>query len=428
MTAYAYNLSRPSPTDQELTSSRRPWLGIRQWVGVTPVGNALVTEAEFTAWAAGDAAAFEVCREKLCLGDGGLAERLLVRQVGSTRVLLGNPDYARAAAIEDLDCKVSGGALMVGPEGPGRETARALSPREFVRAGWRGPREFHALFRAILRRHCARAVSDRLWFTAEGSAGERSADEDEPTTRLAVQSPEEGVINRTDLPEHIQQHIRELSVLAEVLRGNGQSAVADLVEAIIDTLEAVAGGAQELLEDPRAFREAVRERLGLSPNAFYQRWHRYLGVLTELREFLSPWLVLRARRQLVQEAEDADADCAQQRGRLMEAHAATLGAVHDFLRWTIAEQNPHYQGCGLERIRSARVWELTGGRREVLLRIWPPDGGGFSPFCHRFALLDGDAEQAVSDLVAVLQELDHPPKRLIGTLKSVFPALLPERR
>src|SRR5262245_56645814 len=91
----------------------------------------LVTSDDFLRWREGAANAFDVCKKKLLRCEGPLAEKLLVKYVRKRsnvfeQVTLGNPDYTRLAAIEDLDAKVSGGCCAVDTTGRGKYTRRKL--------------------------------------------------------------------------------------------------------------------------------------------------------------------------------------------------------------------------------------------------------------------------------------------------------------
>jgi hypothetical protein len=333
----------------------------------------LVTEAEFAAWAGGSAAAFAACRAKLLACDGGLAERLLVKQVQNTdglleKVYLGNPDYVRSAALEDLDCKVSGGRLLVDAAGRGIETRRRLDAGRFNRAEWQGPDEFHALFRQILRRHSVKELGREVFRYPA------------PPEDLSVPCPSPEELIRLKL-----YLIRQFALLAELLRAKKQLTTAELVEAIIRCLETIDADLPATLADPDLLWETVREKLGVDQQLLYKRKELFYQRLIELREDLPEFFVERVGKLQAREAENAVADCERARERIAGEDLETLDALRDYWR----------QGA------------------------WPPDGKGFARFCPR-----GD----VAQLVAALERLDHRPKRLIGTLKSMFPELYPGRR
>ena len=338
----------------------------------------LVTEAECAAWAGDSAAAFAACRAKLLACDGDLAERLLVKHVRKTdgaqeKVFLGNPEYIRSAALEDLDCKVSGGRLLVDATGRGRETRRRLDARKFNRAEWQGQEEFHALFRQILRRHSVRELGRDVFRNAA------------PLDDLEIPCPSPGELIRLKL-----YLIRQFALLSELLRARKQLTTAELADAIIGCLETIDTGLPATLADPDLLWETVREKLGVEQQLLYKRKELFYQRLIELREDLPEFFVERVQKLQVREAENAVADCERARERIDGEDRETLDAIRDCFR----------QGA------------------------WPPDGTGFAGFCQQRATPVGAVEQ----LIAALERLEHKPKRLIGTLKSMFPELYPGRR
>jgi hypothetical protein len=130
--------------------------------------------------------------------------------------------------------------------------------------------------------------------------------------------------------------------------------------------------------------------LGVEQQLLYKRKELFYQRLIELREDLPEFFVERVRKLQAREAENAVADCERARERIDGEQRETLDAIRDYFR----------QGA------------------------WPPDGTGFAGFCQQRAAPVGAVEQ----LIAALERLAHKPKRLIGTLKSMFPELYPGRR
>lgn len=365
-----YNLRTTGPT-------RRVCVVVRIGRPVSGMNPILVTEAEFARWAGGSAAAFAASRAKLLACDGDLAARLLVKHVqkpdgAEEKVYLGNPDYVRSAALEDLDCKVSGGRLLVDATGRGAATRRRLDAQKFNRAQWQGQEEFHALFRQILRRHSVRELGRDVFRHAAPA-------ED---TDIPCPSPEELIRLKLYL-------IRQFALLAELLRARKQLTTAELADAIVGCLETIDADLPATLADPDLLWETVREKLGVDQQLLYKRKELFYRRLIEMREDLPEFFVERVGRLQAREAESALADCERARERIAGKDRETLDAIRDYWR----------QGA------------------------WPGDGARFAG-----SWQGGDVARAVEQLIAALERLEHKPKRLIGALKSMFPDLYPGRR
>src|SRR5262249_53592269 len=116
-----------------------------------------VTEAEFAAWACGDIHSCESSYRKLLVAEGHIADRRLLQGgLGKDgtfyRVDIGAA-WAKMAAVEVMDLKVSGGlCLLVEKDGTtyGKFTGRQLTPSDFKKMEWRGSNELHSLFRNVL--------------------------------------------------------------------------------------------------------------------------------------------------------------------------------------------------------------------------------------------------------------------------------------
>jgi hypothetical protein len=399
-------------------------------------GLPLVSEAEFGAWRASDALAFEDARVKLLGREGPLADRLLKHRVeradGSLQtVYLGNVDFVRSAAVEDTDCKVSagrctlrpayakGGEIFLAPppgDPPalpveiGWETMRRMDPAKFAPADWRGDLEFHGLFRSILRRHCVREQQAQLGWNAPADELPDEYEENQPAG--------EGLEADRDLrAEEVRQHyVRELGKFYVLLLHRKQKAAAETTWAVIECLNREAP-AWETGHD--LFWAEVGELLHAEPGVLYQRKRRFFNCLIEMREDLSPLLVARAERLLAAEAEADVADC-RSNARGLPEHAGALNAMGDFLLWNVAAQTPGGKNKSLDAIRQAGVAGLLGRRGG--LREWPPSGAGFSGFCSQLGLLGGRAAPAMEDAARALKARERVPRRLLHMLGEMFEA------
>jgi hypothetical protein len=402
----------------------------------------MVSADNFRSWAGGDEEVFAACRSELVKLDGRLADSLLVRVVergdGARETFyLGNPDYARAAAIEDLDCKVSGGLCMTGvrtvdmevrlgeargavgrAERYGKETGRLLEPDDFEPAQFQGAEEFHALFRGILRRHCTRELKDCLpWF----SPRDRNSNNSEDAASDAA-APGDGTAAATELAaaELKEEMIAELARFSELLRSDGQDAAALTNDAIVAHLNGPEGWA-EWDAGHFEFWAGVGADLRLSAAALAQRKKRFFGLLVKRRERVPEWLLLRALGLLAAEAESAVADCERASPLLGADLAAVLAAVRDFFLRSLAVQHPEHKQEGLAKLREAGAGALARGRGRVYVRDWPPDGAEFDAFCRNEGLLAGYRCSEVRRLLVALRNATPRPSRLIRTLSSVFP-------
>lgn len=397
----------------------------------------MITPDDFNAWMAGNVQVFETCRADLLATNGRLADALLVRVVerddGSRETfMLGNPDYARAAAIEDLDCKVSGGRLMLGEravsaqvrigsatsefkrvERYGKETGRRLDPEDFGKAEYQGSEQLHALYRALLRRHAVREMKDCLpWFTQ----GDHVTGEDAESGWNSV--PAEG--SPVEADEVKQAVIEELARFSELLRADGQDAAAATTDAVItrlDRLPDLAG----FENDHYGFWAGVGADLGVNRATLARRKHRFYEQLIRQRERLPKWLAGRALALLAGEAELAVEDCVRAGPLVPVEFSAVLIALRDFFLRTIASQNPKYRETSLKGVGEVAASALARDGGRVCLTSWPPCGDDFAEFCEREALLRDKPHVDISRLLTVLGDSRPRPIRLIGVLNSVFP-------
>ena len=185
---------------------------------------------------------------------GRLADRFLIKVTEQADGILetfylGNPDYVRAAAIEDLDCKVSRGKFMVGrrsvpieirlgeakdtlerEESFGKETGRLLDPGDFNEVNFVDVEKFHALFRGILRRHCLKELRECMCGTKINESQSDISKEPDPADLGQIRD------------EHASQDIREELVagfaqFSELLRISNQRAAAQTADEVAASIK-----------------------------------------------------------------------------------------------------------------------------------------------------------------------------------------------
>jgi hypothetical protein len=369
------------------------------------MGSKQVEESEYQAWRSLVKSSFEACRSKLEEADGALAARLLIRCAGARRgeggtVLLGNPAYVCAAAIEDLDCKVASGFFLVSG-GRGRETRRALDPAEFTPAEWEGTEEFHALYRRILRRHSVRELLDRFPAFAKAEQVDTAAPDEDHSA--------------------VEEVTRYLALFAELLLTRGQKAAAETAMTIITCISREGGASGLWNTSHSGFWESLGAEMGLKTAALYKRKQRFLALLIGYSDELPGWLAERARRILAVEAADSVADCRRLAKAVPVEIQGLVEALEMYLLWALAESNPQCRGWDLTRIAGESAASLTGGVRQSCVRQWPPAGAGFARFCARFGFVGCASGQAVAALRGSLAGLQPRPARILALLDSMFP-------
>lgn len=394
---------------------------------------AMVSEAEFMKWRNRVKDAFELCRETLENTEGPLAERLLVMHVVGERndrtFLLGNPAYARSAAIEDVDYMVSRGCFMV-INGMGAETHRALKIAKLEEAQWQGSSEFHALYRGKLRSYCVKEIRGLLPL-----GGARIDDERFDEGTLAV-GPDESL-------QVYERVISELSRFGENLLRRRRMAEAITTKGIIDVLEkakkieeaarkpkkAKQDGDAEQDKDAKASQEsdhsafwrAVAAELNIEDDALAKRKQRFFEQICALRYKVSEWFFQRAIRMLIDDAVQDVRTCETILSVWGAPCRAAIEAVRDFLLWHMADQHPKFNGRTLNEIRNQGAVALATFGGQFGAYQWPPSGAGFASFCAGHQLLAAGPETELNRLYSELlaSKMKRRPTAMISIVKSL---------
>jgi hypothetical protein len=358
----------------------------------------LVSAEEYQSWVDRHREFFDIGKSKLLDREGPLADRLLGKSVeradGSVKTVhLGNPAYARSAAWEDLDCKVSVGHFARDAEGLGVETRRSLEPQRYRPVVWRGSEAFHALFRRMLRMHCLHEMMDFLPATERP---EESAD------------PDDVAVLKADA-------IRNLSRFEEILLQENRISVAETANAVVAHLEQPGILLSDWQHD--SFWNDVGARIGLRGNALAARKHRFFDCLVEMREELPDWLQTRARRVLAGEAEATMDDLGRLRHQMGDP---VVEAIIGYYLAFLALQNPDYSRKSLDELRGLNPALLVRRRGNPDVGLWPPPGSAFEAFCRTHDLLPENPIEQVRAWIADVAVRKPTPKRALSALEFTF--------
>lgn len=447
-------------------------LEVRGWGGRPRSDMPQVTEAEFRAWASGDLAAFEACREKLKAAEGGLASRILVRYCEDEggdlcRVDLG-AELAREAAVDGMDAKVSGGRCAVEKQTEngepvffGKNSARRMDLARFRRVEWRGSESFHALFRDLLVETCSRILLDDL---VDG--GRRNL------VHPAAPNVDEGdwFDDNVAAPSGPLLLSRESACalvfafarVAEQLQRRQQGAVAEFVEAIILYVKFV--GWRAVQDDAAAsrpsasiLRELTVEEIwgdlealevdvdgeeltqfvqsggrpegdrGISDANLHKRRQRLAELMPDLsldaasRGVLQAWVNRLIAVNAARLISDTERWAKEMDGEAREV----LECVTIYFKWMIARGNSLYArhrsdffALDLASIRARTAEDLI--TRRWCVSGWAPEASEFAEFVRRYRLLGGQLPERGRQLIQAIEARSRATPRLVPLLRQLF--------
>ena len=152
-----------------------------------------------------------------------------------------------------------------------------------------------------------------------------------------------------------------------------------------------------------------------------KRKDRFYELLVDYREHLPKPLVLCALKLLASDAEFLLDDCSAAKALVSADLRIVLGVVRDFLLSSLAAQHPDYKNTELTVLRELRAGLLLRRGNRVILEAWPPDGREFTNFCRQNGLLTDNPAGELRRLLLGLRQATPFPRRLVGTLTSIFP-------